>query len=49
MGGQREVAELEIFLAGGGIWDQKLILTRLSALLPSAHRLGEIQKPSQWV
>lgn len=49
MGGQRQEAQLEIFLAGGGIWDQKLVRMRLSVLLPSAHMLGEIQKPSQCV
>lgn len=47
MGGQRQEAQLEIFLAGGGIWAQKLVQTRLSVLLLSAHMLGEIQKLSQ--
>lgn len=39
MGGQRQEAQLEIFFGRGGIWDQKLVQTRLSVLLPSAHML----------
>lgn len=49
MGGQRQEAQLEIYFGRGRDLGQKLVQTRLSVLLPSAHMLGEIQKPSQCV